>query len=37
MFISAGSDKKLKIWIPGKSQSPNYLGQLEEDYPVSNM
>lgn len=37
MFLSAGSDKKLKIWIPGKSQSPNYLGQLEEDYPVSNL
>ena len=35
--MSAGSDLKLKIWIPGKSQQNNYLGQLEEDHPVSSL
>lgn len=35
--MSAGSDYKLKVWIPGRSQQPNYLGLLEEDFPVSNL
>ena len=38
IFMSAGSDMKLNIWIPGKSHQQNsYLGQLEEDHPVSNL
>lgn len=37
ILMTAGGDNKLRIWIPGKSHSPNYLGMLEEDYPVSNL
>lgn len=37
IFMSSGSDNKLKIWLPGRGQKPNYLGQLEEDHPTSNL
>jgi hypothetical protein len=37
IFMSSGSDRKLNIWVPGRSQPNNYLGQLEEDCPVSNL
>ena len=36
IFMSSGSDKKLKVWIPGLAE-PNYLGFLEEDHVVSNL
>lgn len=26
IFLSAGSDNKLKVWLPGRSMRPNYLG-----------
>ena len=37
IFLSSGSDLKLKVWVPGRSMEPNYLGQLEEDYPATNL
>ena len=36
IFMSSGSDKKLKIWIPGLAE-PNYLGSLEEDHIACNL
>lgn len=37
IFMTAGIDNKLRIWIPGRSHSPNFLGMLEEENVVSNL
>lgn len=37
IFMTAGVDNKLRIWIPGRSHQPNFLGMLEEDFAVSNL
>jgi hypothetical protein len=39
IFLTSTSDLKLKVWVPGRNNAmqPNYLGQLEEDFPVSNL
>ena len=28
------SDNYLRVYVPGKAQQNNYLGQLSEDYPI---
>lgn len=34
--MSADSNNFLNVWVPGRSHN-NYLGSLEEDYPVTNL
>ena len=35
IFLTSGSDMKINFWKPGKSQSNNYLGQIEEENSVA--
>lgn len=32
--MASCSDSRLRVYVPGKAQSNNYLGQLSEDYPI---
>lgn len=34
LLMASCSDSKMRVYVPGKAQSNNYLGQISEDYPV---